>query len=97
VREAVFTLPPRRTVPVKKIYLIVNPFGGKGRGKIVLKAALGTLALHVKVHQRFRKEAVCTLTLSFGAEIAMQTKQLRIILSSITCDQSSIIFTKGFV
>jgi hypothetical protein len=36
-------------VPVKKVYLIVNPYGGKGRGKIVLKAALGTLALHVKV------------------------------------------------
>ena len=67
-------------MPVKKVYLIVNPYGGKGRGKIVLQAALGTLALHVKVHHRFRKEAVCILTSSFGAEIAMQTKQLRIII-----------------
>ena len=43
VREAVFSLPPRRSVPVKKVYLIVNPYGGKCRGKIVLEAALGTL------------------------------------------------------
>ena len=39
-------------MPVKKVFLIVNPYGGKGRGKIVLEAALGTLALHIKVHHR---------------------------------------------
>ena len=63
VREAVFSLPPRRSVPVKKVYLIVNPYGGKGRGKIVLEAALGTLALHIKVHHRFLNKAFRILTL----------------------------------
>ena len=63
MREAVFTLPPRRTVLVKKVYLIVNPYGGKGRGKIVLEAALGTLALHIKVHHRFLNKAFRILTL----------------------------------
>ena len=44
--ESVFSLPPRRKVSVKKAYLIVNPYGGKGRGKIVLKAALEEFQKH---------------------------------------------------
>jgi hypothetical protein len=37
--ESVFSLPPRRRVPVRQIYLIVNPYGGKGKGRRILQAA----------------------------------------------------------
>ena len=60
-------------MPVKKVYLIVNPYGGKGRGKIVLKAALGKI-LHNKEHHRSLKKAFRILTLSSSDETAMQTK-----------------------
>ncbi len=83
VREAVFTLPPRRTVPVKKVFLIVNPYGGKGRGKIVLEAALGTLALHIKVHHRCRRRGLAFS--EHPSEQRLQCKRNSCALLSITC------------
>ena len=38
--ESIFVRPPRRKAAVRRVYVIVNPFGGKGRGRIVLCAAL---------------------------------------------------------
>ena len=69
--ESVFTLPPRRTVTVRKVYLIVNPFGGKGRGRIVLKAALEEFAKHGATvetletkHRRHAEEYARTIPLA---------------------------------
>ena len=44
--EPVFSKPPRRTVPVSKVYLVVNPYGGKGKGTMILKAALEEFRKH---------------------------------------------------
>jgi diacylglycerol kinase family enzyme len=69
--ESVFTLTPRRTVTVHKVYLIVNPFGGKGRGRIVLKDALEEFAKHGATwetletkHRRHAEEYARTIQLA---------------------------------
>ena len=69
--ESVFSLPARRGVHVKKVYLIVNPYGGKGRGKLILQSAkeefgrCGTETVVLETqHKRHAEEYARTIPLA---------------------------------